>query len=229
MAARFPMTRRIGALILAGALGFAVAGCSDLGSSFSDSDSVVMGQLLLHAITGIGSSSPVPRARVAAVPFATLGVRLGSSDESLFVLATKAGSDLVWRGGPQLAVTTRNGRIVRTAGFVHNLSGFQVDVRSSTPAGERGDSKTYLYDFADQARYGIAINCAVQNLGIERITIIEVSIDTTHLAEDCTAPQLGWSFRNEFWQDATGFVWKSKQYVVPELDAFTLEVLRRAE
>jgi hypothetical protein len=86
-----------------------------------------------------------------------------------------------------------------------------------------------LYDFADRSRYGIAVNCAVLNLGPERITIIEVSVATNHLAEDCTAPQLGWSFRNEFWQDAAGFVWKSKQYVVPELDPFTVEILRRAK
>jgi hypothetical protein len=226
MAARFPMIRRLGTLVSAGVLGLCMGGCSDLGS-FSNSDSVIMGQLLFHAITGIGSSSSVPRTRVAAVPYATLGVRLGSSDESMFVLATRTGSDLVWRGGPQLAITTRNGRIVRTAGFVHNLSGFQTEVRSGSGEGLGGES--YLYDFSDQSRYGIAISCTAHNLGSERITIIEVPIDTTHLAEDCTAPQLGWTFRNEFWQDATGFVWKSRQYVVPELDAFTLETLRRAE
>jgi hypothetical protein len=222
------MIRRFGIALFGGVLGFCLAGCSDMGD-LSNSDSVVMGQLLLRAITGIGSSSSVPRERAAAVPYATLGVRLGSSDESMFVLATKTGTDLVWRGGPQLAITTRNGRIVRTAGFVHNLSGFQANVGRSSPTGEIPASTTYLYDFADHSRYGIAVGCTLQNLGPERITIIGVAIDTSHLAEDCTAPQLGWSFRNEFWRDATGFVWRSKEYVVPELDAFTLEVLRRAE
>jgi hypothetical protein len=228
MAARFPMSCRLWTLASAAIASISLSGCSDLGS-FSNSDTVVMGQLLVHAITGIGSSSSVPRARVAAVPYATLGVQLGSSDQSMFVLGTKIGDDLIWRGGPQLAVTTRNGRIVRTAGFVHNLSGFQAEPGVSPPPGESAGGKTYLFDFADQSRFGIAVNCTVQSLGPERITIIGAPIDTTHLAEDCTVPQLGWSFRNEFWQDATGFTWKSKQYVVPELDPFTLEVLRRAD
>ncbi|HEX4160442.1 MAG TPA: YjbF family lipoprotein [Rhizomicrobium sp.] len=228
MAARFPVIRRLGTLVSAGVLGLCMGSCSDLGN-FSNSNSAIMGQLLFHAITGIGSSSSVPRTRVAAVPYATLGVRLGSSDESMFVLATSTGGDLVWRGGPQLAITTRNGRIVRTAGFVHNLSGFQTDVRSGSEGSEGLGGKTYLYDFADQSRFGIAVSCTAQDLGSERITIIEVSIATTHFADDCVAPQLGWSFRNEFWRDATGFVWKSKQFVVPELAAFTLETLRRAE
>jgi hypothetical protein len=228
MAARIPMIRQFGTALFAGSLGLGLSACSDFGD-ISNSDSVVMGQLLVHAITGIGSSSSVPRARVAAVPYATLGVRLGSSDESMFVLATKAGGDLVWRGGPQLAITTRNGRIVRTAGFVHNLSGFQANTRPGSVKGGNPGATAYLYDFADRSRYGIALSCTLQNVGPERITIIGAPVDTNHLAEDCTAPQLGWSFRNEYWQDATGFVWKSKQFVVPELDAFTLEALRRAE
>lgn len=225
MATRVPMIRKSGKMLPVAVLGLCLAGCSDMGD-FSNSDSVIIGQMLVHAIAGIGSSSSVPRERVAAVPYATLGVSLGSSDESLFVLGTRTGGDLVWRGGPQLAITTRNGRIVRTAGFVHNLSGFQAE--SGSPAGGPANV-TYLYDFADQSRYGIAVRCATQNLGSERITIIGVAIITNHVAEDCTAPQLGWNFRNEFWQDASGYVWKSKQYVIPELDAFTIQVLRRAE
>ena len=228
MAARLPMIRRIGIALLTGAMGLGLAQCSDMGD-LSNSDLVVMGQLLLHAITGIGSSSSVSRERAAAVPYATIGVRLGSSDELLFVLASKAGEDLVWRGGPQLAITTRNGRIVRTAGFVHNLSGFQTTTTSGLPGGKRHDGPTYLYDYADQSRFGIAVGCTVRDLGPERITIIGVSVDTNHLAEDCNSPQLGWSFRNEFWRDAKGFVWKSKQYVAPELGAFTFEILRRAD
>ncbi len=228
MAARFPMIRRSATTLFAGVLWLCLAGCSDMGD-LSSSDSVIMGKLLVHAITGIGSSSSVPRTRVAAVPYATLGVRLGSSDESLFVLATKAGDDLIWRGGPQLAITTRDGRIVRTAGFVHNLSGFEADTKAGSPSGGSQVGKTFLYDFADRSRYGIAVNCAVRNLGPERISIIGVTIETSHLAEDCAVPQIAWNFRNEFWQDANGFVWKSRQFVVPELDAFTLEVLRRAE
>lgn len=225
MVARFPMIRRYGGALSAAIVALGVAGCSDM-SSFSNSDSVIMGKLLLHAITGIGSASSVPRERVAGVPYATLGVRLGSSDESLFVLATETGRDLVWRGGPQLAITTRDGRIVRTAGFVHNLSGYQPPL---SPLAEPGSGrKTYLYDFADQSRYGIAVTCTSQNLGQERIMIIGVTIDTSHVGEDCSAPQFGWSFRNEFWKDKGGFVWKSKQFVVPELESFTIEVLRRA-
>jgi hypothetical protein len=49
------------------------------------------------------------------------------------------------------------------------------------------------------------------------------------VVEDCKAAQLGWSFSNEFWEDdATGYVWKSQQFVEPDIDPVTLESLRPA-
>ncbi|HEY6578823.1 MAG TPA: YjbF family lipoprotein [Rhizomicrobium sp.] len=223
MAARFPVTSGLARAVCVGAFALCVAGCTGAGD-LSNTDTGRMGALLFHAIAGIGSSDAVPRARVAAVPYASLGVRLGSSDESLFVLASKSGDNLVWLGGPRLAITTRNGRVVRTAGFEHNLTGFQVASMQAAADGEN-----YLYDFSDRSRYGVAVKCLRQNLGAERIVIVGVPHDTSHLVEDCAAPELDWRFRDEFWRDASGFVWKSEQYAAPGLDRFTLEILRPAE
>lgn len=222
------MSRRSPIVLLAGFISLLLAGCAQIGG-IQQSDSVRIGELLFHAITGIGSPESVPRSRVAAVPYASLGVRLGSSDQSMFVLASKSGDDLVWLGGAQLAITTRNGRIVRTAGFVRNLSGFQAGAKLPAPADGSANTRNYLYDFADRSWYGIAVSCSTQNLGSERIEIIGVPHETSHWAEDCVAPQIGWNFRNEFWRDSGGFVWKSRQYVAPGLDPFTLDILRQAE
>lgn len=226
MAARDPMRRWLPIL---GALAFAIAavsGCSGT-NDVSDSDTGRIGLLLFHEITNIGSSESVPRSRVTAVPYATLGVRLGSSDESMFVLAGKVGDDLVWLGGRQLAITTRHGRIVRTAGFAQNLSGFQVGAGSSTQ--NYSGRENFLYDYAENSRFGVAVTCAAEDVGPERIVIIGAPHDTRHIVETCSAEQVDWHFRNEFWRDASGTIWKSEQTVAPGLDAFTLESLRPAQ
>jgi len=210
----------------AGLVALLLAGCADLGNmSSTDSDVGVFGVLLFHAITGIGSSDDVPRARVAAVPYASLGIRLGSSDESMFVLASKSGDDLLWLGGSRLAVTTRHGRIIRTAGFARNLSGFQAPPSAAAAHG----SAEYLYDFSELSRYGVVVRCSQQNAEASPLSVIGVPHDTIHVIEDCSVPQLDWNFRNEFWRDPSGFVWKSRQYVAPGMDPFTLEVLRPAD
>jgi hypothetical protein len=203
-----------------------VSGCTGT-NSFSNSDTGRIGLLLFHEITNIGSSESVPRSRVASVPYATLGVQLGSSDQSLFVLAGKNGDDLVWLGGRHLAITTRHGRIIRTVGFAQNLSGFQI---AGNPSSEKvSDAEDFLYDYAEQSRYGVPVTCRVRDLGPERIVIIGASHDTRHIVEDCSAEQIDWHFRNQFWKDASGIVWRTEQNAAPGLDAFTLEVLRPAQ
>jgi hypothetical protein len=220
---------RLCRLAWAAGLALVLAGCESVGNvSSTDTDMGKMGVLLLHAITGIGSSESVPRERAAAIPFASLGVRLGSSDESMFVLASRSGNNLMWMGGTRLAITTRQGRIVGTDGFEHNLSGFQA-APVEPAANPEETSQRYLYDFSEHSHYGIVVTCARQNVGREQIVILGVAHTTAHLVEDCAAPQLDWSFRNEFWSDATGFIWKSRQYVEPNLDPLTLEVLRPAQ
>jgi len=226
MAAPFPLMRKARSAFLAAGLTIVLAGCGNIGSvSGNQSDIGKIGALLLHEIRGIGSSTGVPRERAAAIPYASLGVRFGGSDEAMFVLAGKSGDDLLWLGG-NVAVTTRHGRIVRTVGFKHNISG--VHAAEGVKQDLSQLSVNYLYDFAEQARYGIAVKCTRQNLGAERIVIIGVSHDTSHVAEECNATSMDWSFRNEFWADSTGFVWQSRQFIEPRLDSFMLEVLRPA-
>src|SRR5205807_3420990 len=101
-----------------------------------------------------------------------------------FVLASRTGDDLLWLGGTSLAVVTRHGRIVRTAGFASNVSG--VHAAQGVKPDLTQPSVDYVYDFGDRARYGIAVKCTRQNLGAERITIIDVPRDTSHVAEDCS-------------------------------------------
>jgi hypothetical protein len=141
------MTRHVARVFCIAAVNIAIAGCTDV----SDTDMAKIGALVFHQIANIGTSESVPRSRAAAIPYATLGVRLGSSDESMFVLARKTGNDLHWLGGKPLAITTRAGRIVQTAGFEHNLTGFQGRATASSLSTVTG-TEEYTYDFADRSR-----------------------------------------------------------------------------
>lgn len=227
MAASLPLTAKTRCVLVAAACALGVSACSGTaGVSGADADILGVGSVLLHAIGGIGSSASVPREQAAAIPYASLGVRIGSSDQAMFVLASKSGDDLLWLGGTSLGVVTRHGRMVRTVGFASNLSGVHA------AQGVRQDlsqpSVDYQYDFGDQSRYGVPVKCTRQSLGPERIVILGVPRDLTHVAEDCIASEMDWSFRNEFWVDAKGYVWKSRQFVTPKLDPLAFEVLRPA-
>jgi hypothetical protein len=224
MAARFRLDRP-GRAIAATAL-LALAGCADTGDP-TNSDVGKVTMLLYHEVLKIGADDSVPRERAAAVPYASLGIRLGSSTESMFVLANRSGHDLHWLGGKKLAITTRGGRVIQTVGFEHNLTGFQ-EIALTPPDAARSREKNYMFDFAEVSLYGVLVSCSVEDLGPEQINILGATHSTRHRAEDCTASKLDWDFRDEFWTDATGFTWKSKQYVEPDLDPLTIETLRPA-
>lgn len=204
--------RRLACAALAGSLG-ACAGQSDLSR---------VGSLLVQQVAGIGSTSYVSRAQVLAIPYATLGVRLGSSDQAMLVLEGTSAGTLQWVGGTQFAIATRNGRILRTVGFEHNLASLQ-------PAGPAAGGTDYRYDLPDLNAYGVAVHCSETDAGREQIEILGDAHQTEHVLEDCVAPELDWTFRNEFWRDsANGFVWRSVQSVHPGLDPLELETLRPA-
>jgi hypothetical protein len=189
----------------------------------NNSDAAKVGQLLLGQITGIGGSENVSRNQAAAIPYATLGVRLGSSAEAMFVLEAKSGSNLQWVGGTQFAIATRDGRVLRTTGFVHNLYGFHEEAANGT----QGGVHEYRYDLADLNAYGVLVHCTERDAGQEQIGILGDAHATRHMIDDCVAPELDWNFSNEFWKDAaTGYVWRSVQFVHPGLDPLELETLR---
>jgi hypothetical protein len=109
-----------------------------------------VGQLFGTEFQRIGGTVEVPRETVAAVPYATLGVQLGSSDQAMFVMQSKSGSDLQWVDKTHYAITTRDGRIMRTAGFEYNLNGVQTDASPSV-----GAIRVYRYDLKDLNAYGV--------------------------------------------------------------------------
>jgi hypothetical protein len=212
---------RISAVCLAT---LALAGCG------SDSDFSQMGGLLWQNVSQIGGEGPpIARARAAAVPYASIGVRYGSNPEVMLILATDSGGDSEWLAGTQVSIVLRDGRIIRTVGFPHDLSGFQGPISDAGAVSSSGRYH-YLYDFAAKHIFGAIVECTQHDVGLEHIVLVGGEHDTRHVAEDCYAPQLDWRFRNDFWRDsATGTTWKSIQNIYPDTDPITVSVLRPRE
>jgi hypothetical protein len=207
--------RTVAAVILLASLG---AGCTDVQDQ---SDLLRMGSLLVQQ-TGLfgGGNDNVTREKAASVPYASIGIRLGSSDEAMLLLR--------WQAGTQYVLITRDGHVTLTAGFAHNLDGLQGPIAdsASTPP-EQGGPYHYLYDMVDMGKYGVFAICTQHDVGAEQIEIIGVPHATRHIVEECKAKQLSWRFSNDYWRDAaTGYVWKSVQNFRPDMDALTLEILR---
>ena len=223
------MTSRtsLNALFRAGAAALllaSVAGCSSQsgGADWSQIYDMVSGQIG-------GSSSNITLEQAAAVPFSTLGVRLGDGPQAMVVLAGQTGGDLLWTSKSRIAVTTRHGRLVKSSGLPRNLDSVDFPVGDPILEAAKGGPPIELQrmsDFWDLNRYSVPLHCVAVSRGADPITILGKSIATVRVDESCEGSTMEWSFTDSFWVGTNGLVWKSVQHYHPDYDPIELEILR---
>ncbi len=174
----------------------------------------------------------VSRAEIDKLPYATVRARIGKGPRGIMVLGQYDGPDLHWISADNVALVTRAGRIVKTAGLPENLKSSRIVEVDPVAEG--------LHNLADSAHkrvvdidlgnsYGIEISSTYRVLGSERISILERDYDVLLVEERARALNYGWSFENRFWVDAnSGFVWKSRQTVARSFGPVELEILKPA-
>jgi hypothetical protein len=166
------------------------------------------------------------------MPYAALWARIGKGPRSMLVLAEKDGEELRWLSADKAMLVTRRGRIIRTAGLTGDLSGTRFpsgDVVGRIPADMSGVPLERLIDLQSQFRYGTPVVSVFVVEEPETIEILDRRYDTVRVIESCRCAQLDWTFSNTWWIDRqTGFVWKSLQWVTPDMPVFEVAVLKPA-
>ncbi len=212
-----------GSMVLATCLGLAACGSGE-------SNLTLLYDATKTALLGADASS-VQLEQAAAVPYASMGVRLGNGPQLLIVMVGDAPHNRLWTASRQIALQTDDGRITRTSGLNWNLAGvtaIQGNMISLTDSlNSQQLSRTLLYDFADMQIYSASVQCRLSPPKAENVHILGKVIAANHLVENCNSAALGWRFSNQYWLSESGTVmWKSIQHVHPKLDPITTEILR---
>ena len=195
-----------------------------LAACTGDTTNARLTRLVANYVTG--TNEKAPRDFVAAIPYATLGLEYGFTPQVVLVLGRAVDEERDWYAGEAVYVSTRRGRIVRTAGLPYDLGGLRP-----VAAGQPGaNAISYMVDFPDLSIFGAPVLCTTTDGGAETIEIFGAGIPTRRVIEHCSVPALRWTFDNEYWEDrATRYVWRSRQFVHPKSGAIVLEVLRPEE
>ena len=80
-------------------------------------------ELLRQSLSASFGNIRVTRDQAASVSYASMGYRLDGGNQAMLILATDSGGELLWTSGAHVVIVTRGGRIVRTLGLDHDLSG----------------------------------------------------------------------------------------------------------
>ena len=200
------------------ALSLFLTGCT------TDTDLVQLGNLLYDAATK--SPEKITRERAASVPYATMGMELGSSAQALLILGTTTADELDWFAGENIFVRTRRGHVIRTVGLPYDLGGLRaIDNAPGMP--RNAQDGLLSFDFPDLGVFGATAQCSRRNVGEDTVEILGGRIPTRHVVEHCQVPTMRWTFDNEYWEDrTTGYVWRSSQHIHPKAPLLILEVFR---
>lgn len=214
-------------LIMLGGLAAPLGACEPFGADYGAITKALSVSLGFEKMPGITLE------QASAVPYATIAVRIGGGGETMLVLASSNDQNYLWTSSERIAITTRAGRIISTAGLQWNLSNSQFLQSDPIAAGLRTNLPSQpvyrLLDLKDVQRFSVRIAGQFELLGPETIEILGTKIDTIVVAENCKCQEFDWEFKNRFWMDReTGAVWASQQSVHPNLPPISISVLRPA-
>jgi len=172
---------------------------------------------------------PITLQQAAAVPQASIGVRMGGSGEQLLILVAQDGGEMIWAGGGNTLLVMHGGRLVQTGGLDSDLPRLNAAGENLPLPIEIGNivRTRWVADFTSLKRYSVTITCAARAMRPEVVTVLGKDIRTVRVDENCRSDQLDWSYSNSYWiSPASGVVWESVQHFSPDRPSLTIEVLR---
>lgn len=164
-----------------------------------------------------GHHLDVDRAQVDATPYAKL-LAAGPDFSALMVLGNLDEGRTAWYSPGGRMLYLRDGLLTGTTGLGANADHIAlVNTTAFSRLPEVTHATTHRrYDWMPGYRYGVDVTGELVRQGMARVEILGESRELLHFTEALTGP--GIDATNEYWAEPdTGFIWKSRQLVTPEL------------
>ncbi|WP_421898054.1 YjbF family lipoprotein [Niveispirillum sp.] len=201
----------------------ALTGCRDLGNTESPYWATVA------AVGGIGGKAPVTRAQADELPYASILAWLDDSSQAFMVLGEIGGNGaLYYYSQTRQVLVTRGPFLVQTVGLPGDLS------RTRFPGDQTPDLRQLAgtewvrhVDIQAAGLFDLEVRGQVSITGTEEITILDRRYSLTRLREAVVMRGMK-PFTNDYWIDASGFCWKSRQHIHDRTNAVNIEIVKPA-
>jgi hypothetical protein len=218
------------------ALGLALAMAGGLAACSSTGDNTVgkVGALARVSIFGAEEAAPTPeltREQLNQIPSATIALIFGDGPRTFLVPLADNGGYLNYFDSGGHGLVMLRGAVTGTQGLGQDLDAVrhQADdpIAHPTPVADWPGQvyRDYQYSERSGAEYSITLSCMFERLVSETIEIVEIDFDVVRISEICTNARR--QITNTYWVEAdTGFIWKSQQWLGPNLTQATIEIIR---
>ncbi len=171
------------------------------------------------------SRSPVDRAYVDRVPYASILAWFDDAPAAFMVLSQVTAGRLIWLSADRRAIVTQGAFVVQTVGLETNLDATQFPDGEPPTVPLSGVLKRSV-DIRSQGYFNLDVTSTFRRLGDETITILQRAHDVTVVEEVASYGRVA-KVTNKYYLDrANGLVWKSIQTPIPGQPQLNIEILR---
>lgn len=189
--------------------------------------------LVTHSFSGAKSPKkpPISAAGIAAIPYSTLGVSVGSFSPAVMVLAHIDGEELTWISSDRAVLVTRHSRIIRTRGLTRDLLGTEFIgadplMADSWPDEGGRSGAEFKIQLNRENETGIKVTSSFSEPKPDVTdTLLNGRLRLLRVDEKFVVHQWRWETTNSFWLKTDGQIVKSRQQFCPEVNPITTERL----
>lgn len=218
------------ALLRACALAVALSACSGGGD---ENFFRRLGDLALRSVAGGKEVAPreLTRAELNQIPYATIAVSSDGGPRAYLVPQANNGGYLDYRDESGNSVRVLGGAVagLQTAGRDLDAVLFEPadPIARPRPLAQWPGQvwRQYQYTQHQLGPYVISLRCVFEPEAQETIEIVELAFTLIRVRETCANARR--SVTNTYWVDPrTGFIWKSQQWLGPQIGQISVEVIR---
>lgn len=201
-------------------------------SSCGTNSNIAVAEKTIRAALFPPSEPAISREQISKLPYAMITARVGKGPPAVLVLADNSDGARQWMATNAVSIVTRNGRLIRTVGFPHDMRDLRfigIDPLAGSPQRLVGTANYKITLSLDQSNNrSLLLDCSLSMIGPEKIEIVELIFETVRLEETCISDKQK-NISNTYWVDAfDGYVWQSRQRWDRDQPAISLSVLKPA-
>lgn len=221
---------RLARAILGLAAAAGLAACTSGGASNFQR----LGALAKISLTGPEEAEApreLTRAELEQIPFATIALSFEDGVRAYLVPLADNGGYLTYLDQNRRGLVMKGGAVTATKALGEDLRAVRHHrddpTATLTPLAQWPGRlyRDYQFRKRDGVDYSVTLDCVFERLARETIEIVEIDFQVVRVSEICT--NAARQVTNTYWvEEETGFIWKSQQWLGPNLAPATVEIIR---
>ena len=176
------------------------------------------------------SPKDLPQEAFAEIPYSTIQVRLGRSDNTVLVLEEINDNSYKWTSSNLIKIYTENRIITKVSGLEVDIDSIKYDDNhpSITKNYKNIDSEIYTseYNFKNPNLFNLPIKTKFTFLKMDEVSIFGKDIKCMLFAEESLENLIRWEFKNFYWVDLeSNEIIKIIQNVNPKLPEIHIKMI----